>query len=495
MNLVIENASIVEVESDLVVVNLFEGIKQPAGAAGEVDTLLNGLISKFVIEKEGFEGKFGKSYLLTVPECRNFSKLLVVGLGKQEDFSLDKVREISAKVLNRIKGMKNIKTVTSILHGAGTAGLEPKCCAKAVAEGILLAAYCFDKYKSEKDENNIEQFKIVELDSEKFIAAKDGLALGKIYAEAANYARNLANEPAMVATPTELAKSAQTCADVNVKVYEKDEIENLGMRAFLAVGQGSEQPPKFIHMKYAPENPKKRIAIIGKGITFDSGGLDIKPPASMLTMKDDMSAAAAMIGIMQVISRLKPEIEVNALIAACENMPSGSSYKPGDVLIAKNGKTIEVDNTDAEGRITLADVITFAEDELKVDEIIDMATLTGACMVALGSAASGIMGNNQEFINKLIESGKKAGEKYWQLPLYDDYKDSLKSDIADMRNTGSRMGGASIAGVFLQNFILKDTPWVHIDIAGTAYLDKANKLGQKAATGVGVRTLLNYILS
>ncbi len=495
MILTVENASLTEVEADLVVVNLFEGVKNPGGATGSVDENLGGLISNFVIEKEGFDGKFGTMYLLPIPNSKTFSKVLIVGLGKAEEFTLNKVREISAKVIQKCKALKNVKKIASILHGAGVAGFDAYESAQMIAEGVLISSYSFDKYKSEKDENNVEEFKVIESDCEKFVKAKNGIERGRLYSEAVNFARNLSNEAAMVATPTELARIAQESDGIEVKIYDKNDIETMGMRAFLAVGQGSVQPPKFIHMRYSPEKPKKRIAIIGKGVTFDSGGLDLKPAASMLTMKDDMSGAAAMIGIMQVISKLKPEIEVNALVAACENMPSGSSYKPGDVLIAKNGKTIEVDNTDAEGRITLADVLTFAEDELKVDEIIDMATLTGACMVALGTAASGIMGNNQDMINKLIELGEKSGERYWQLPLFEEYKDSLKSDIADMKNTGSRMGGASIAGVFLQNFILKDTPWVHLDIAGTAYLDKANKLGIKAATGVGVRTILNYILS
>lgn len=493
MNFTVEKASLTDCGADLVIVNLFEGVKTPGGATGAVDSFLNGKITDFVIEKEGFDGKFGKMYLLPVTDCSAFSKVLVVGLGKSSEFTLNKIRELSSKVIQKCKSMKNVKTVATILHGAGIAGFDAYDCAQMITEGTLIGEYSFDKYKSEKDKNNIENFKVVEIDNEKFEKAQEGVKKAKIYSEAVNFARNLSNEPAQAVTPSELAKVAQTCKDVTVRVYDKNEIEQLGMRAFLAVGQGSTQSPKFIHMKYSCQNPKKRIAIIGKGITFDAGGLDLKPASSMLNMKDDMSAAASMIGIMQVISQLEPDIEVNALVAACENMPSGSSYKPGDILVTKSGKTIEVDNTDAEGRITLADVITFAED-LKVDEIIDMATLTGACMVALGSVASGIMGNNQAMIDKLITCGDKAGERYWQLPLYDEYRDSIKSDIADMKNTGSRCGGASIAGVFLQNFIQNETPWVHIDVAGTAYIDKPNNLGIKYSTGMGIRTLLNYIL-
>ena len=265
----------------------------------------------------------------------------------------------------------------------------------------------------------------------------------------------------------------------------------MGMGAFLAVARGSEEEPKFIHIKYTCDNPKKRIAIIGKGICFDSGGLDIKPASSMLTMKDDMSGAACVLGVMSVVKELNLQVEVHGIIAACENMPSGKAYKPGDILTAKNGKTIEVDNTDAEGRLTLADALCYAC-ELNIDEVIDLATLTGACMVALGTHAAGIMGNDKELINNLIKTADNAGEKFWELPMWEDYADSLKSDVADMQNTGSRWGGASTAGCFLKNFV-KDVKWAHIDIAGTAFLDKPQKEFIKGATGAGVRTLLKYL--
>ena len=318
--------------------------------------------------------------------------------------------------------------------------------------------------------------------------------MAKTVAEAMKFTRNLANEPAAFATPTKLAEIAQGFEGLETVVYDEAKIREMGMGAYLAVAQGSVQPPKFIHMKYTPQNPKKRIAIIGKGLCFDSGGLDIKPAASMLNMKDDMSGAACVLGIMKVISKLHPEIEVNGIIAACENMPSGSSYKPGDIVTAKNGKTIEVDNTDAEGRLTLADALCYAC-ELGVDEVIDIATLTGACMVALGTAASGIMGNDEEFIQDLIKTGNYVGEKYWELPMWQEYRDNMNSDVADMKNTGTRFGGASAAGMFLKEFVTDSVKWAHLDVAGTALIDKPQKEFCKGATGVGVRTLLSYILA
>ena len=354
---------------------------------------------------------------------------------------------------------------------------------KSAAIGAIIADYAYDKYKSEKahhlDEITFARF------------SENDLNEGIIFGEAMKFTRDLANTPAQIATPTKLSEIAKELEGIETKVFDKEEIARMGMGAYLAVGQGSVQPPKFIHMKYTGKNVKKKIALIGKGICFDSGGLDIKPASSMLTMKDDMSGAACILGVMRALSKLKPDMEVHGIIAACENMPSGSSYKPGDILTAKNGKTIEIDNTDAEGRLTLADALCYAC-ELGVDEVIDIATLTGACMVALGTVASGIMGNDEEMINRVIETAKESGETFWQLPMFKEYFDSLRSDIADMKNTGSRNGGASAAGLFLQQFV-KDTKWCHIDIAGTAYIEKPQKEFIAGATGAGVRTLLNYV--
>lgn len=487
----VEQKSILDIDADVIVVNLFEGVKNPGGVTGIVDKAFNNIISNYVIGKENFTGKYGEIYQLPLIDAAK--KIFVVGLGKQEEFSYVKIRDLNAKVVRTCISLENVKKVVSILHGAGIAGLCPKCSAQMITEGAISGTYTFDKYKTTKKHNNIEEFIIAEIDDEKFKRAQKGVATGTIVATAVNNARNLINESAQYLYPETLANYAIENSGVKTTVYNKEQINELGMTAFLAVGQGSVHEPKLIHMEYKPENPTKKIALVGKGITFDSGGLDLKPPASMLTMKDDMSGAAAVISTMKAISELQPNVEVHAIVAACENMPSGSSYKPGDVIIAKTGRSIEIDNTDAEGRVTLADALAFAE-ELGVDEIIDIATLTGACMVALGTANSGIMGNDEEKINNFIHSAQKAGEKFWQLPMDEEYGDSLKSDIADTKNTGGRMGGASAAGVFLSKFVEK-TPWIHLDIAGTAFLDKANSEGIKNATGVGVRSLIKYITS
>lgn len=435
------------------------------------------LANTFAVEKDGFEGKFGQTYLLHTLGKIPADKILIVGFGKKEEFDANKMRLAVSKA---VKKLQQIHAKNACFD------FDVNCdYGKSAAIGALIADYAFDKYKTEKatrvDEITFAKF------SEKDV--REGIVFG----EAMKFTRDLANEPAEYATPSKLAEIASNLDGITTKVYDKEEIERMGMGAYLAVGKGSAQAPKFIHMKYCGKNPKKKLAIIGKGICFDSGGLDIKPASSMLTMRDDMSGAACVLGVMRALSSLEPDIEVHGIIAACENMPSGTSYKPGDILRAKNGKTIEVDNTDAEGRLTLADALCYAC-ELGVDEVIDIATLTGACVVALGTNVSGIMGNDEDLISTLIRVAESSGEKFWELPMYPEYKDSLKSDIADMKNTGSRQGGASIAGVFLKEFV-NGPKWAHIDIAGTAFLEKPQGEFISGSTGAGVRTLLNYIKS
>ena len=434
----------------------------------------NGLINKFA--PETFTGKAGETFTLhTHGECPS-TYILAVGFGKEDKIDGNVIRENIAKAIKKCAELK-AKTVAFDITTDQIYGI-------AAVIGTYIANYHFDKYKTKK-EHKIEEIYIVQdtphLEQTKYIA------------EAMDFARDLANEPAAYATPSKLADIAQNIQGVETRIFEKEQIKQMGMGAFYAVARGSEEPPKFIHMKYSSSTPLKKIAIIGKGLCFDSGGLDLKPAASMLTMKDDMSGAACILGIMNILHKFKPDIEVHGIIAACENMPGCDAYKPGDILTAKNGKTIEVDNTDAEGRLTLADALCYAC-ELGVDEIIDIATLTGACMVALGTAASGIMGNNSEFVQEIIRMGALCGEKFWELPMWQEYRDNMNSDVADMKNTGTRYGGASAAGMFLKEFVTDDVKWAHLDVAGTAFLENPHKEFGKGATGVGVRTILNYIL-
>jgi len=493
MELKIKNISVTEIKSDLLIVNLFEGTTLPGGTTGAVDKELSGLITDFVIKKEGFTGQFGKTYVLPVPNHKMFTKVLIAGLGKRDEFNVNRLRELCSKVIQKVKTMDNVKNVVSMLHGAGCAGFDPYDCAKAIAEGTMIGGFSFDKYKSDAKEV-VKTFTIAEIDKANFERASEGFAKGILTGETINFAKELITEPAELVTPGYLADIASELDLDEIKVYEKKDIKNMQMGAFTAVSQGSVHSPRFIHMEYIPKKSKKKIVIIGKGITFDAGGLNLKPASSMMTMKDDMSGAAVVLSIMKNIKKFKPNAEVHALIAACENMPDGSSYKQGDIVTAMNGKTIEIDNTDAEGRLTLADALCYAQ-QLNPDVIIDIATLTGACMVALGSVASGILGNNEELIQKLIKCGKEGGERLWQMPMFPEYFESLKSDIADMKNSGARGGGTTTAALFLKNFVDDDTPWAHIDIAGTAVIDKPVLENPKGATAVGVRTLLNFIMS
>ncbi|MDD3437514.1 MAG: leucyl aminopeptidase [Candidatus Gastranaerophilales bacterium] len=485
------NAQLKEQECDILVIGIYEKTETLSGVTASVDEALGELISKFVIQKDKFEGKFKNTYLLQTYGKIPANKVLIIGLGEKEKFTPNKLRELSAKIVKKALSVKAKKVCIDL----GKLEFDASISGKVVAEGALIGNYSFDKYKTKKEnETKIEEFILVEKDYEKFTKLETGVDKGIKIANAMSFARNLANEPAQYATPTKLAETAKKIEGIKTKIYEKDDIEKMGMGAFFAVSKGSCEFPKFIHMKYSPSNPKKKIALIGKGITFDSGGLDLKPSSSMVTMKDDMSGAACVLSVMNALRQFNPDIEVHGIIAACENMPGCAAYKPGDILTAKNNKTIEVDNTDAEGRLTLADALCFACEQ-EVDEIIDIATLTGACVVALGTHAAGIMGNNQELIDKLIKIGEDSGERFWQLPMFEEYFEGLKSDVADMKNTGGRWGGASSAGMFLKEFVKDDVAWVHMDIAGVAFLEKPQKELIKGATGVGVRTLLNYILT
>ena len=317
---------------------------------------------------------------------------------------------------------------------------------------------------------------------------------GKVLAEAAILARDMINEPANVMTPTRIAEIAQQVAQeggLGIKVLERAQMEELGMGALLGVARGSDQPPKFIVLEYSgdPGTPSNNIGLVGKGITFDTGGISIKPAAGMEDMKGDMAGAASVVGAMQAISQLKPTINVTGIIAATENMPGGSAQRPGDVVRSMSGKTIEVINTDAEGRLVLADALIYAR-QMGITRLVDIATLTGAMVVALGHACSGVMGNDQELIDQTIKAGQSTGERIWQLPMYDDYKDQIKSNVADIKNTGGRAAGSITAAQFLAEFA-ETTPWAHLDIAGTYFSDKDKGYLVKGGTGVPTRTLVN----
>jgi leucyl aminopeptidase len=480
------------VAADALVVGLSTDDKKLPPAIAALERAAGGRIAA-VLAAERFQGKPGAVTHVHLANGVGASRIVVAGLGGRKDSGAETVRRAAAVGLRRARDL-----------GARTVGLDVlgdrlslRERAHAAVEGAILGSYVFDRYKREKSDKTVDTLRVVAADGRQAREVAEGARRGQIFAESTWLARDLVNAPANDVHPTSIAEVARQVAregKLKVKVLERDDCAKLGMGAFLGVAQGSpEQPPKFIHLTYTPGGrAAKRVAIIGKGITFDSGGLDLKSADGMARMKDDMSGAAAVLGIMKALPKLGARVEVHGFIAATENMPSGTAFRPGDVLRAMNGTTIEIGNTDAEGRLTLADALCYAAKLVNPQEMIDMATLTGACVVALGALCSGLMANDQRLADRLLAAARAAGERVWQLPLIDEYKEQFRSDVADLNNTGGRNGGAITAGLFLREFA-GDIPWAHLDIAGPAFIDKDAPLGPKGATGVAVRTILTYL--
>jgi leucyl aminopeptidase len=491
MKLEVVTEALGEVKADAVVVGLSADDKKlPAGLAA-LDKQSGGRIAA-VLAAEKFQGKPGAVTHLHVADGFGASRIVVTGLGSRKEMAAEMVRRAAAAGVRRARDL-GARTVALDVLGDRLPARER---AHAAVEGAVLGTYVFDRYKREKSEKAVETLRVVAPDRRQTREVTEGARRGEVFAEGTWLARDLINAPANDVHPTYVAEVARQIAregKLKIKVLERDECAKLGMGAFLGVAKGSVEPPKFIHLTYTPSGrATKRVAIVGKGITFDSGGLDLKSAEGMSRMKNDMSGAAAVLGIMKALPKLGARVEVHGLIAATENMPSGSAIRPGDILRAMNGTTIEIGNTDAEGRLTLADALCYAAKFIEPQEMIDMATLTGACVVALGALCSGLFANDQRLADRLLAAARAAGERVWQLPLIDEYKEQFKSDVADLNNTGGRNGGAITAGLFIKEFA-GTIPWAHLDIAGPAFIDKDSPLGPKGATGVGVRTLLTYL--
>jgi leucyl aminopeptidase len=500
MNIRVEAGDIAQSEAGAIIVNLFEGVTSPGGGTGAVDRALDGAITRVIADGD-CRGKDGELTLIHTLGKLPSPRVVVAGLGKAEKFTLDSVRSVAAGAARYARRLR-CESAATITHGAGIAGLDPEACAQAIAEGTLLGLYRFRKHKKpSEDDTELNELVLVEHDEARLETLRRGVERGVILAEAANFARDLANEPSNVLTPTELAERARAYAQecgVECEVYDADWARERGMGAFLGVAQGSQQPPKFIVLRYpstslrASKGGGPHLALVGKGITFDTGGISIKPAAGMEEMKGDMSGGAAVIAAIGAIARLKPAINVTAIVPATENMPSGSAIKPGDVLRAMSGKTIEVINTDAEGRLILADALAYAREQAPA-AIVDVATLTGAISVALGNVAMGAMTNNEALYTRVRRAAEASGEKVWQLPMYDEYKEQIKSDVADMKNTGGRGAGSITAAFFLKEFV-EETPWVHLDMAGVDFYEKEKGVIVKGASGIPVRTLVHLAL-
>ena len=493
MNVSVRQGSLVEARCDALIVNLFEGVKQPGGATGAVDAALGGAISR-QIEEEEFEGKLGKCMI--VRPCVEFpaAKVIVVGLGKSEQFGALEIMKAAAGAIRKCRKIKAAK-VASILHGAGIAGLPAFDCARATALGSILGAYEFIRWKTEDVKPNpVESFEIVELSANKMADIRAGAGRGELVGEAVLFARDLVNEPSNVVTPAylaDLARSIAKEAGMKLKVMDRSQFEEAGMGLFAAVARGAAVEPQFIELAYKHPDATKTIALIGKAITFDTGGYSLKTTDSMVRMKDDMAGAAAVLAAMKVVGKIKPKVNILALIPATENAIGATAIHPGDVVTSLGGKTVEINNTDAEGRLTLGDAVAYAN-TAGADEIIDIATLTGACVTALGREMSGIFGTDQELVDKLVAAGGSCGELMWQLPLFADYKEHLKSEVADLRNAEKGGPGAILGALFVHAFV-GETPWAHIDIS-SAFAEKDLPLAKTGAVGTGAGTLVEYLL-
>ena len=491
-----QTKNIQEMKSDTVICFLFEDFNKKSSLFEYLNELSNNELNR-QIEAGVIKGSYLEAFKIAIT---NELKAVIIGLGKYSELTRKRFSICLAAAARAAKGLSKNKSLAVELiekeEGCNNPifSFNKKDSAIITTTGLRIGLYEFDKYLSKK-KPVIETIEFVEQNITPEI--EEGAKIGAYTSYAMKFAKDLVNEQAQIATPSyiaELAKEVSKENNIEIKVFDKNQIKEMKMNAFLAVGQGSINEPKFIHLTYKPKTtPRKKIALVGKGITFDAGGMNIKPATSMLTMKSDMTGAASVLGIIQAIAKMNSDIELHVVSALCENMTSGKAYKQGDILTAMNGKTIEVDNTDAEGRITLADALTYC-DSLGVDEVIDIATLTGAVIVSLGNNITGVMGNNQEQIDKFINCAKESCENVWQMPILDELKDNLKSEIADMKNTGGRLAGTSTAAWFLSNFT-KSKSWMHLDIAGTAYLEKSNKETLFGPTGVMIRSLIKYLIS
>ncbi len=485
------NDSIETISCPLLAIYAFEGSGTSGGTIERLPSATRALLDELRASGE-LTGKIFECTLLHKPAGLAAQKLLVVGAGKKEKFDDAQLRRVAGTAVRTVRS-RGARELAWLLESPEA---KPNSIQAAV-EGALVAEYDSDRYRTERNgERHVDRFLLASGGSRLNEAARDALERGRIIGEAQNFTRDLVNEPSNNLTPALLAERAQEMAKrfgLECEVLDETKIRDLKMGALWAVGQGSEAPPRMIVVRYqpaeAPETPV--IGLVGKGITFDTGGISIKPSEAMHEMKTDMAGGATMLGVMQAVSQLKPRVRVMAIIPAAENMPSGKAYRPGDVITSMSGKTIEILNTDAEGRLALADGLTYAK-QLGCTALIDAATLTGAVVIALGNLTTGVFGWNQEWVDKVLASAAASGEKMWQLPVDDEYRELYKSMIADMANTGGRYGGAITAAMFVGEFA-GTTPWVHLDIAGTRWSNDEKPYRAKGPTGAVVPTLVHML--
>jgi len=488
-----------KVRADMVVVNLFEGAKRPSGAAAAVDSAIGGGIAAAVRDGD-FTGKLGETLSLRPSRGLSSPRILVVGLGKKEKFTADHARQAVLPVLKEAKRLK-ISTIASVIHGEGVGGIDPGTAARFCSLGAALSSFEFDRYKVEKA-HRVARFLFVEGDAKAFPAARAGVSLGARIGEAINWGRALVATPPAELRPDDLARAARgvgrgvgavAARKVRVRVLGLPDLTAMKAGGILAVAKGSSAPPRLIVAEYRGGTAHSPwTALVGKGVTFDTGGISLKKWEGMEKMKYDMAGGAGMLATIRAAAALGIRRNLVAVVPCVENMPSGTAYRPGDVLRMMSGKTVEILSTDAEGRLILADAMTYAVRKYKPKEMIDAATLTGACVVALGSVNIGMMGSDAAMLSRMKAASAASGEKAWELPLHEEYFEQIKSDIGELKNVGGGEAGTITAGSFLREFA-GGTPWVHFDIAGTAWVEKERRGYAPGPSGAPVRLLLEYL--
>lgn len=477
MKILIQNKKETDIACDVLILPLLED--EGITPYKDINRSLNNMPDKIISSGE-FNGRLNEVCLIHTGGKIKPDRVLLIGLGKRSEITAEKLRQAGGRASSYLTGLKikeaalSVKTIASLKQTPVT-----------FVEGMMLANYNFHRYKKEENKKEIKKITLLTnktLDKE--------IKRTEASVNAVKFARDLVNTPSNDMTPSALVKAARSLKKVSVKVIEKNEAERLGMGAYLSVAQGSNEPPKFIVITYKGKNTAP-VVLVGKAITFDSGGISIKPSEGMEKMKYDMAGSAAVLGVIKAASELKMPAHIIGILPAEENLPGGNAFKPGDVVKTMSGKSIEIISTDAEGRLAVADAIEYAK-RFKPYAIIDIATLTGACSIAFGNEAIAMMGNDEGLMKKMKRASEETYERVWQMPLYDEYKEYLKSDIADLKNVGGRPGGLITAGYFLKEFA-GDTPWIHLDIAGTAWTDKDKPYIPKGATGIGVRLLLSFL--
>ena len=495
MQITLETKPFASLETEALVSYVFEESDPVQGRVAELDQATSGLLRKLAKSGE-LTGKTLEFTLIHAPTGLKAARLLMVGAGKREQWNGAALRKVAGAALRHLKS-RSVKNFAFLVR-EGDATEEN---AQAIAEGAFVAAFETDKYKTDKkNDKSVDSIALAGYSETERGAGEKGLSRGRIIAESQNFTRELVNEPSNKLTPTILAQKAEAMAreaGLSVEVLDEKKIADMKMGALLSVAQGSVEPPRMIVITYNPPNAKPGapvIGLVGKAVTFDTGGISIKPADGMEKMKYDMAGGATMIGVMRALASLKPSVKVICVVPSTENMPGGRAQKPGDIQTAMSGKTIEVLNTDAEGRLILADGVHYAK-QLGATHLIDAATLTGAIVVALAGVNVGVFGSDQPFTDKLLASSKAAGEKMWQMPIDDDYREFIKGSFADIQNIGSGKGGGAITGAMFIKEFTGDSPWIHLDIAGTAWNDDAKPWLAKGPTGVALRTLIHLVMS